>query len=66
MLQVYDQVQPSVGGNGEDKMAELAENVEERSDGFELHTPRECLLCHSVERVAKMKQRHADSPEKPG
>ncbi|XP_065290010.1 rapamycin-insensitive companion of mTOR [Dermacentor albipictus] len=65
IFSVYDQVQPSMGGNGEDKITELAENVEERSDGFELHTPRECLLCHSIERVAKMKQRHIDSPEKP-
>ncbi|KAH6941719.1 hypothetical protein HPB50_022930 [Hyalomma asiaticum] len=66
IFSVYDQVLPSTGGNGEDKMAELVENVEERSDGFELHTSKECLLCHSVERVNKIKERLAGSPEKSG
>ncbi|KAL1438612.1 hypothetical protein MTO96_047969 [Rhipicephalus appendiculatus] len=64
IFSVYDHVQPSTAGNGEDKLSEVTENVEERSDGFELHTTRECLLCHSVERVAKMKERLAGSPEK--
>ncbi|KAH7935141.1 hypothetical protein HPB52_004529 [Rhipicephalus sanguineus] len=66
IFSVYDHVQPSMGGNGEDKLSEVTENVEERSDGFELHTSQECLLCHSVERVAKMKERLAGSPEKSG
>lgn len=37
----------------------------ERSDGFELHTPQDCLLCHSVERVARMKRERADGPDNP-
>ncbi|KAL3226573.1 hypothetical protein MRX96_024911 [Rhipicephalus microplus] len=64
IFSVYDHVQPSTGGSGEDKLSEGTESVEERSDGFELHTTRECLLCHSIERVAKMKERLAGSPEK--
>ncbi|KAH8035185.1 hypothetical protein HPB51_004426 [Rhipicephalus microplus] len=66
IFSVYDHVQPSTGGSGEDKLSEGTESVEERSDGFELHTTRECLLCHSIERVAKMKERLAGSPEKSG
>ncbi|KAK8765220.1 hypothetical protein V5799_032173 [Amblyomma americanum] len=61
IFSVQDSVQLPSCANGEDKAAGLVENVEQRDDGFELHTLQDCLLCHSIERVAKMKEKHADS-----
>lgn len=64
---VCDEVQPPAGGGGSEEGEPYPpQSVEpERSDGFELHTPQDCLLCHSVERVARMKKERADGPDNP-
>lgn len=67
IFSVCDEVQPPAGGGGREEGEPCPpQSVEpERSDGFELHTPQDCLLCHSVERVARMKRERADGPDHP-
>ncbi|KAH9366540.1 hypothetical protein HPB48_010306 [Haemaphysalis longicornis] len=68
---VCDDVRPPTDGAAEEPpsppLLPEQQSVEEpeRSDGFELHTPQDCLLCHSVERVARMKRERAGGPDNP-